>query len=191
MFSFRSITKLLVDKNADPNIILPGKGISCFHLAIGNDLPEFAMDVATLIIQNGGDPNVLSDEGLTPVHVAAAWGRVDILRLLLYCGGDPQLTDNCYKTALQYALEEDWEEVATLIKDFISCQRLSIYDNLLPKEKSCTITLGKCIFTYMCTYSILGTRLILYGIMLSSLVCATKTKLNDLKLCTYTVVLNK
>lgn len=142
-FCFSSVRKLLVEKKADPNIILPGKGISCLHLTIGNDSAKFAMEVTTLIIQNGGDPNVLSDEGLTPVHIAAAWGRVEILKLLLHCGGDPQLTDNCYKNALHYALKEDWEEAVILINDFISCQRLSIYDNFSPKEKTCTVTLGK------------------------------------------------
>ncbi|GJQ80182.1 hypothetical protein Trydic_g23759 [Trypoxylus dichotomus] len=138
-----SVRKLLVEKKANPNIILPGKGISCFHLAVGNDSPKFAMEVTSLMIQGGGDPNVLSDEGLTPVHIAAAWGRTDILRLLLHCGGDPQLTDNCYKSALHYALNEGWEEAAVIIKDFIGCQRLSIYDNFSPKENACTVKLDK------------------------------------------------
>lgn len=59
-----------------------------------------------------------SDEKLTPVHIAAAWGRVNILNILLKCGGDPTLRDDQGKTPLDYAKEEGhWDIVDQLEND--------------------------------------------------------------------------
>lgn len=51
----------------------------------------------------GGNPNVRSNEGLTPVHVASIWGRCRMLELLLAYGGDPWLFD--YE---QQLIAEEW-----------------------------------------------------------------------------------
>lgn len=53
-----SVKTLLLTKGADPNLILPKKRISPFHLVIGNDSDFFTLDVTLLILQNGGNPNV-------------------------------------------------------------------------------------------------------------------------------------
>ncbi|KAJ8976543.1 hypothetical protein NQ317_017951, partial [Molorchus minor] len=82
-----AVKSLLIGKGAD-RIVLPEKGISPFHLVIGCDSNDFAVKVTKLILQYGGNP--ISDDGLTPVHIAAAWGRLEILTLLLASGGDPE-----------------------------------------------------------------------------------------------------
>nr|XP_022913973.1 ankyrin repeat and LEM domain-containing protein 1 [Onthophagus taurus] len=123
-----SIIKLLTEKHADPNLILPEKGISSFHLTIGNESESFALQVTALIIQHGGDPNVKSDEGLTPVHIAAAWGRLNILDLLLKCGGDPQVTDNCYKSPIDYAKSEKHLEAVRIMQELIDYQRTFLFN---------------------------------------------------------------
>lgn len=54
---------------------------------------------------------------MTPVHVAAAWGRTKILELLLANGGDPLCDDNDYCTPFNYAFQgEHYEAVAVLSK---------------------------------------------------------------------------
>jgi ankyrin repeat protein len=39
-------------------VILPKRGISPFHLAIGNESEDFAGEVTRLFLQYGGNPNV-------------------------------------------------------------------------------------------------------------------------------------
>lgn len=51
-----------------------------------------------------------NDDGLTPVLIAAIWGRVDNLKLLIGCGGDPSQRDLDGYSAFDYAArEEQWE----------------------------------------------------------------------------------
>ncbi|XP_067001784.2 uncharacterized protein [Anabrus simplex] len=54
---------------------------------------------------------------MTPVHVAAAWGRTRILHLLLLNGGNPWLKDAYNKNAFHYAFQErNWDVVELLHK---------------------------------------------------------------------------
>ena len=47
---------------------------------------------------------------MTPVHIAAIWGRVENLKLLIGCGGDPSQRDFDGHSAFDYATrEEQWE----------------------------------------------------------------------------------
>jgi ankyrin repeat protein len=57
---------------------------------------------------------------LTPIHIAAAWGRYDILKLLLDCGGDPEIRDLNKKTALHYAVEEEYLDCYKLLKLYVT-----------------------------------------------------------------------
>jgi ankyrin repeat protein len=116
----RSVKTLLSVKRADPNLVLPKRKISPFHLIIGNNFEKFALEVIILILQHGGNPNVQSDDGLTPIHIAAAWGRYDILKLLLDCGGDPEIRDLNKKTALHYAVEEEYLDCYKLLKLYVT-----------------------------------------------------------------------
>lgn len=111
--------KLLLDKGADPNLILPLKGISSFHRIIGCDSIDFTMKATCLVLQHGGNPNLASDDGLTPVHIAAAWGRLEILQLLLNCGGDPEAQDMNYMTPIDYAIKGDFSECEYLLKSYL------------------------------------------------------------------------
>ncbi|XP_048509742.1 uncharacterized protein LOC105692894 isoform X2 [Athalia rosae] len=111
------ITTLLLNKEANPNILIPSQGITPFHLVIGNDSETFAEEVTKLFLRHGGNPNVKSTDGLTPLHVAAAWGRLGVLELLLSNGADPLLVDDDGKCPFHYAFDEaHYEAVAILGK---------------------------------------------------------------------------
>ncbi|XP_063241826.1 ankyrin repeat and LEM domain-containing protein 1-like isoform X2 [Bacillus rossius redtenbacheri] len=90
-------------KGASPNLILPEYGVAPFHIAVAIGKESYGFHAAKLFLQYGGDPNVRSVEGLTPVHVAAVWGQVATLYLLLVNGGDPRLTDEEGRDAFQHA----------------------------------------------------------------------------------------
>uniref|UniRef100_A0AAR5QFQ0 LEM domain-containing protein n=2 Tax=Dendroctonus ponderosae TaxID=77166 RepID=A0AAR5QFQ0_DENPD len=115
-----SIESLLTEKKADPNLILPSKGICSLHLAVGCHSEDFALGIVSLMLQNGGNPNVKSDDdGLTPVHVATIWERTKILDLLLRNGGDPEMPDMDGKTAFKYAVENTSIECLSLLTDYL------------------------------------------------------------------------
>ncbi|XP_046597087.1 uncharacterized protein LOC107216647 [Neodiprion lecontei] len=111
------VTTLLLNKEADPNVLIPSQGITPFHLVIGNDSETFAEEVTKLFLRHGGNPNIKSVDGMTPVHVAAAWGRLDVLELLLSNGGDPLLLDDDGRSPFHYAFDEaHYDAIATLGK---------------------------------------------------------------------------
>ncbi|XP_059059611.1 ankyrin repeat and LEM domain-containing protein 1-like [Achroia grisella] len=92
------------------NDIVPCKGIGLLHLAVGIDPIEKSKKCTEIILRHGGDPNLCNDDGITPVHIAAIWGRVDNLKLLIGCGGDPSRRDFDGHSAFDYAArEEQWD----------------------------------------------------------------------------------
>lgn len=52
------MTTLILNKEADPNVLIPTHGITPFHLVIGNDSEIFAEEVTKLFLRHGGNPNV-------------------------------------------------------------------------------------------------------------------------------------
>ena len=58
-----------------------------------------------------------STEGLTPVHVAACWGRFQALEVLLWNGGDPSVEDEEGKTPITMAdANSHWDCIDLLEK---------------------------------------------------------------------------
>jgi hypothetical protein len=89
-----------VDVNA-----LTDSGITPMHWACGLGDEAVHMEIVQLLLSNFGNPNIKSTEGVTPVHVAASWGFLGILKILIVNGGDPWLEDpegcNAWDLALQ------------------------------------------------------------------------------------------
>uniref|UniRef100_A0A915KYW8 LEM domain-containing protein n=1 Tax=Romanomermis culicivorax TaxID=13658 RepID=A0A915KYW8_ROMCU len=85
------------------------------HFLAGSS-STYAFTAAQVLLSKGADPNYRNDEGLTPVHVAAAWGNYEILKLFLMNGGDPCLKDEDDKTPLDLANDERHSECARLLK---------------------------------------------------------------------------
>lgn len=122
---------LLLEKGSDPNLILPRKGISSFHRIIGCDSLDFTMKATCSVLQYGANPNIKSDDGLTPLHIAAAWGRPEIVQILLSCGGDPEAKDSNYMTPINYAVKGEFPECVYLLKSYLPVI------GLLEKEENC------------------------------------------------------
>lgn len=53
---------------------------------------------ALMLLKSGAAPNLATDDGETPVHVAAKHGNIQTLMLLLDDGGDPLFTNKVGKT---------------------------------------------------------------------------------------------
>ncbi|XP_014219954.1 uncharacterized protein LOC106647899 [Copidosoma floridanum] len=116
--NLRQVTTLLKNKEADPNVLMPMHGITPFHLVIGNDSESFAEEVTKLFLRYGGNPNIKSVDGMTPVHIAAAWGRTRILELLLANGGDPFCLDCDYYTPFTYAFQGEHHDAINVLSKY-------------------------------------------------------------------------
>ena len=64
-------------------IILP------LELGSRSEEPETYMRIAKLLIKSGADVNMKNNGGRTPLHAAVLQNRIDIVRLLLESGADP------------------------------------------------------------------------------------------------------
>ncbi len=52
------------------------------------------VDVARVLIEAGADVNKPCEHGRTALHMAAAWGHVDVVQLLLENGANPTIIDD-------------------------------------------------------------------------------------------------
>ena len=90
----RAVT--LLKRGADPNLLV--NGLSAFHVAVGLDSP-LNLRFTRLLLDYGGNPNVPSTEGLTPIHVAIMWERINCLKILFNRGGNHDWPENKEKNA--------------------------------------------------------------------------------------------
>lgn len=79
-------------------------------------------------------------DGVTPLHIAVAWNRSVIVRLLLSYGADPWILDDSEKNSFHYAYEEQaWDALKTL-EIFRRTQNM---DSFVNEKKNYSIQLGK------------------------------------------------
>ena len=90
----RAVT--LLKRGADPNLLV--NGLSALHVAVGLDSP-LNLRFTRLLLDYGGNPNVPSTEGLTPIHVAIMWERINCLKILFNRGRNHDWPENKEKNA--------------------------------------------------------------------------------------------
>ncbi|KAK7486770.1 hypothetical protein BaRGS_00021917 [Batillaria attramentaria] len=106
-------------QGASPNA--RSDGATAMHIAAG-----VGEEAVRLLLAHGGDPNVRSVDGSTPLHVAAAWGDRDILRLLLHNGANPNLVDQDGQRAVDVARGEGHSACVDFLKYY--CMLVTIGD---------------------------------------------------------------
>eukprot|EP00903_Cladosiphon_okamuranus_P010267 g9721.t1 len=98
-----------------------------YYAEYGGDLPRdcnrIGADLLEVdeLLRNGANPNIghPEDQGLTPIHFAARFGNVELLKMLKRAGGDPNITNVLGLTPLSYSCafklslssksEDSWE----------------------------------------------------------------------------------
>jgi hypothetical protein len=91
----------------------------------------------------------------TPVHIAAAWGRADILHLLLLNGGDPWIHDSDGNNAFHYAYKEQHWNVVESLQSFWLIDSYKAEDS---NNEKYILTFGKL---HLIQYLFLAIKLIL------------------------------
>ncbi|XP_046801366.1 uncharacterized protein LOC111686697 [Lucilia cuprina] len=106
-------------KAIDPSYVPQDRGIAPLHYVCGMQNKQLAIDVTKRFLSMGVDPNCRSEDNMTPLHVAAMYGREEIVRLLLEHGAELEVYDNDRKTPVLYAIDECNFEVVQIMKDHI------------------------------------------------------------------------
>ncbi len=102
--------RILLAHNADPNIA-GERGILPLHLSAFSD--EISTETFRLILERTANRNRTTDlGGMTPLHFAVKGMNIPKIKLLLACGVDVEIKDGDGKTALDYTLEPEVEEVS-------------------------------------------------------------------------------
>lgn len=79
-----------------------------------------------------------NDDGITPVHIAAIWGKVDNMKLLIGCGGDPSRLDLDGISAFDYAVQQQQWEVYDYLHNVVDQS-----DDSIGSQCAYTLDLGK------------------------------------------------
>lgn len=103
------------------------------HWACGLGDYQENVEIIDLLISNNGNPNVISTEGLTPVHVAASWGHLVILKKLINNGGDPWIEDLEGNNAWDLALQKNQWKILGFLSSYMD------EDHSEPKESSVSL----------------------------------------------------
>lgn len=84
-----------------------------------DDAPEDPLPMIVALLEAGAAINAVSRQGLTPLHVAAALGLANVVRVLLALGADASLRDDgfAHATPLDYAVQAGHQAVADLLRD--------------------------------------------------------------------------
>ncbi|XP_010784904.1 ankyrin-2-like [Notothenia coriiceps] len=73
------------------------------------------MEIATVLLQYGADTNILTKQGVTPLHLASQEGHAHMAALLISKGGQGNVQTKSGLTALHLAAQEDRVSVAELL----------------------------------------------------------------------------
>ena len=67
-------------------------------------------------INNGSDLNETDEDGITPLHVAAKNGNLEIAKLLINYGADKNLRDNNGTLPIEFAKNNNHQEIIELLE---------------------------------------------------------------------------
>lgn len=111
-FGYVDIVRELLEYGDDPNE--SDSNIKPLHLASKSKHPEMVQQ----LIYHGANVHARTESGRTPLHLASAFGRLEIVKILIpYC--DLSLTDAHGKTAVDLAKTE---EIKAFLIDYQTIQ---------------------------------------------------------------------
>ena len=106
------VVEYLLTKGADVNFVSPSTGFTALTGAVSQRHGR----VADLLVRRGAEVNHQYEGTLTPLIVATAQGDLNLVRLLLDHGADPNLGGMEGKSALDLAKEKGSREIAEVLR---------------------------------------------------------------------------
>lgn len=118
--------EFIINHKTNPNHIVYDRGIAAIHYACGMENVDLANKVMKHMLEFGGDPNLETrDDKMTPVHISAMYGRLDIFNMLLEKGGDVNKADGLNRLPIHYAIYEEQFEIVERIQRHIKAASLA------------------------------------------------------------------
>ena len=122
--SFRSVEKI-IQAGIDPSTPTKSNGCSALHSAAVLE-PPMGPEIVTRMLHHGADPNIKTPTGLSPLHIAAMWGRYQTINVLLDNGANLAVKDHDDMSPLDYAEEAETNKtqcIDALTRYRINCKR--------------------------------------------------------------------
>ncbi|KAH8378254.1 hypothetical protein KR093_010438 [Drosophila rubida] len=116
----------MLDRNIINASIVPcDRGLAPLHYVCGMKNEELAHRTLEHFLERDQqlDVNVCCDGNMTALHIAAMYGRVELVRLLLQHGARLDVLDDEHKLPMHYAIEECHFEVLQLLSEHILKQK--------------------------------------------------------------------
>ena len=112
-FKHYDTAAFLLDHGMNPNHMNWREFTLLHDMAHTGDVPK-----ARLLIQHGADVNYIDDEySSTPLGYAARWGHLEMVRLLLDSGADPNKSGASWSTPLAWAQKKNQVQVEITLRD--------------------------------------------------------------------------
>lgn len=113
LFNHQEVAEYLLRNGADPNICASnGFNVYPLHSACIND--HFSM--AKLLCDYGASVNVAQIAGLSPLHISAEFGNIELIILLLEQGAKTDLRMEGGKLPADLAQEKGYNEIAEILR---------------------------------------------------------------------------
>ena len=110
------LVDLLLELGCDPNRASANAiKVAPLHSAVANADTDVSLAIARRLLDAGADPDARQAGGWTPIHSAAAHGRLPLTRLLLERGADSAPVSEDGRTPVEMARESGHVEVAKLL----------------------------------------------------------------------------
>lgn len=112
-FGKEDIVRYLLSKHADPNLPSQnGYQVYPIHAAVSASYNG----IAKLLVEAGAEVNVFQAARITPLHLAAQKGDIDMIILLLERGAMVEIQNDYGQTASDMAQENGFTEIAGILK---------------------------------------------------------------------------
>ena len=76
------------------------------------------LSIANLLLQAGATVDAVNKWGQTALHLAASWGKIQVVEALLNAGADKAVKSNIGETALDEAQEQNHPAIVKLLRDW-------------------------------------------------------------------------
>lgn len=118
--------EFLINHKTDPNHIVYDRGIAAMHYVAGMENVGIANKVMKIMLELNGNSNLPTvDDKMTPMHISAMYGRIEIFDLLLEKGGDVNQADGLNRIPIHYAIFEEHFDIVKRIQRHIADMRLN------------------------------------------------------------------